>query len=142
MKKFFAIVPILALLASGKINAQETVSPVVLTDGTNTISLPGNNSLEFNFKGHYFSNFVFTDASGATHPLKTSRGIVNGVPAPSCRADQVREAYASYQKDIGVYICMAKPTPTVQYTEFNMTIDMPAATGKAQNRRVEVKLSK
>jgi hypothetical protein len=139
MKKLIAIVSVMAFLSSGKINAQ--VSPVVLKDGTNTISLPGNSTLEFNFKGHYFSNFVFTDASGATHPLKTSRGIVNGVPAPSCRADQVRGAYASYQKDIGVYICMAKPTPNVQYTEFDMTVDMPG-TGKAQNRRVEVKLSK
>jgi len=138
MKKFFAIVSILAFLVSGKINAQ--VSPVVLTDGTNTISLPGGNTLEFNFKGHYFSNLVFHDAAGTAHPLKTSRGT--GIPPPACRADQVREAYASYQKDIAVYFCMAKPTPNVQYTEFDMTVDMPGATGKAQNRRVEVKLSK
>jgi len=141
MKKIFAPLLILAFLASDKIYAQ-AVSPVVLQDGTNTISLPGNNTLEFNFKGHYFSNFVFHDAAGTAHPLKTSRGTVNGAPQPACRADQVREAYASYQKDIGVYICKAKPTPNAQYTEFDMTVDMPGATGKAQNRRVEVKLTK
>jgi len=141
MKKYFAIASMLVFLASQKINAQVT-SPVTLHDGTNTISLPGGASIEFNFKGHYFSNLILHDAAGTDHPLKTSRGIVNGVAKPVCGADQEQVAYASYQKDYGVYICMAKYTPTVVYTEFDMTIDMHVGAGKAQNRRVEVKLVK
>jgi hypothetical protein len=141
MKKFFVVTTILLLLADKQIAAQ-TLSPFQLRDGTNTITLPGNNTLEFNFKGHYFSNFIFHDAAGTDHPLKTSRGTVNGVARPACRTNQMMDAYASYQKDIGVYICKPKPSPGVEATEFNMTVDMPGATGKAQNRRVELKLSK
>ncbi len=137
MKKFLALLTILIFLSDKQINAQVTI----LKDGTNIISLPGNNTLEFNFKGHFFSNFVFTDASGTTHPLKTSRSItINGVAQPACQADQVREAYASYQKDIGVYICKPKPTPANDATEFDMTVDMQGSTAK--NQRVEIKLKK
>jgi len=143
MKKSILLLVLITGLMSFKSSAQTTVQ---LVDGTNTITLPGGSSLQFNFKGHYFSNMVFLDAAGTSHAIKTARSGVNGVAQPSCGADKVKELWASYQKDIGVCICKPKPKPNGAgdaHLEFDMTIDMPGnSTGKAQNRRVEVKLSK
>jgi len=145
MKKSIAGLGMMLVLMLFKTSAQTDVLVVEGTSvGINSVSLPGGNTLKFNYSNNSFSNFSFLDSLGVTHVLTSSNATVSR-PRPVCRRDQVRESYVSSQKNIGV--CLCKPNPSASgdaKVEYNMTIDMPGPgpTGKALNRRVEVKLSK
>jgi hypothetical protein len=155
MKKLIAGLGMILILMLFKTSAQvqkagagQLILPAVqLVEGRNAVALPGGCTLQFEFKGNAFSNFSFLDSLGAAHLLSASNATVSA-PRPVCQSNQVRESYASSQKDIGV--CLCKPNPPASGAtnlEYHLTIDMPIASnktkaGKAQNRRVEVKLSK
>jgi hypothetical protein len=121
MKKISLAIMVLAVALCGRINAQakdnshkETIEIVswslgATANGPQTVAAPGNKgTLKFNKQGDKFSNVVFVDAAGKTHPLKqSSPGAVGSTKTP-CKYPIPNACFATADKNIGM--CMCKPT--------------------------------
>ena len=81
------------------------ISGVMMREGTNTMTIPGGRgTLTFMKKNEFFSNVIFTDATGKTSRLVPNNGNA-GIPKPVCQFPIQDASFGA--GSIGLSICRA-----------------------------------
>ncbi|MEO6253904.1 MAG: hypothetical protein ABIO79_11385 [Ferruginibacter sp.] len=152
MKKLIVVLTVCVFAVAGTVSAQKShgtgagtgkvvfqdIHFIMLQNGLNHLTSIGGvgGSVQFVKKANNFSEVIYKDAAGNTTRLIPARGVVKGAPKTACKSDMF---FNDNVKNIGLVICKSD----IQDGGFHITLDLPdGSTSKAQNRRVEVKLTK
>ena len=145
MKKLITVLTVCVFAVTVNVSAQgggkvvlQDIHWITLKNGLNHLSsISGvGGAIQFEKKANSFSEVIYKDAAGNTTRLIPATGVVKGAPGTACKSDVF---FNDNVKNIGLVICKSN-TPD---GGFHITLDLPdGSTSKAQNRRVEVKLTK
>jgi hypothetical protein len=144
MKKLILMLTVCTFAMAGTVSAQKAKKPQkpkreVLATGKVVIQVvDGTETVELVRKDDTFSELMFTDAAGKKTRLVPARGVIPGAPGADCDSRSPVQYFNNSTSTIGLIICKGE-----QAGSYYITLDLPGGgTSKAQNRRVEVKLSK
>jgi len=123
-------------VAAGDLN----FSAAKMKEGSNSVIIKeGKGVLQFVKKGDTYAEVIYKNEAGKSTRLSPSSSGVNGTARPLCNT-RPAASFTNTDKTIGLCICSIDQPGAGGYI---ITLDLPdGTTGKAQNRRVEVKLSK
>ena len=118
-------------------SAKSDLRWVVLPNGANNLlTIDNKQAVQLVKRGDTFSEVIIKDAAGNTTRLATAQGVVSGAQEAECNSRNP-VMYFSNGTNMGLVVCKNDAGA------FHITLDVPGGgTSKAQNRRVEVKLSK
>jgi len=150
MKKIITILTVCVFAIAGTVSAQSAgmsaksdLRWIVLPNGANNlITIDNKHIVQLVKRGDTFSDVIIKDATGKTTRLLPVQDVITTAPKTESSGSKFRYIYWSNGADIGMVV--RKNDAGL----FNITLDVPdlatakTKAGKAQNRRVEVKLSR
>jgi hypothetical protein len=98
-------------------------------------------------RGETYAEITVTDAAGKTQKLFPAQGVIPGAPVADCDRGASVLYFNNSTNTMGLFICSLQATagaPSSKLIKLDVltSAPQPGSTGKALNRRVEVKLSK
>ena len=153
MKKLIIMLTICTIAIAGKVVAQgagkvSTRDFSFLVEGVNKlVSSDGKETVQMVKRGEGVAEVVYIDPAGKRTKLMPAQGVIPGAPRADCNSRNPVQFYKSSTGTVGFFICTMDATATSLTTRY-FKLDVlsmekqPDGTSKAQNRRVEVKLSK
>ncbi len=155
MKKMILMFAVCLFAAAGNVSAQvgtgQGTGKVSLQDfhfmkaGLNKLSSAnGNETIHIVKKRETISEVLFIDVTGKSTKLFPAQAVIPGAPKTDCDSRIPVQFFNSAAGNIGFFICTSGATAgsPEKFYKLDVLSTVHGATGKAQNRRVEVKLSK